>query len=140
MGGIIKNIENLTFFSNFVIKKTHMRKNSNGMQHWRVYPIGVKKNTFCKPSRSGSYNLPCNLVWILCARIFYLHFALQPLCHHFFWRYKGGVLDKCIIWWFYALFGGSKRFYWGRMGAFWINTKLGHFMGSFVVISIFFLK
>ena len=52
-----KNPENLTFFSNFVIKKQHMRKNSNDMKHCGVYLIRLKKKKNSIYSRSRTYKL-----------------------------------------------------------------------------------
>ena len=57
-----KNPENLTFFSNFVIKKLHMRKNSNDVKQWGVNLIRLKKNKFSKPSISRTYELAWSLV------------------------------------------------------------------------------
>ena len=78
----------------------------------------------CKPNKSltrggGVLNNYKNLVnlWASC----------NSNC--FFWS-RRGVLNKCPIWY---------RFFWRkRGGAFWINTKVGQFVGSFVVVHFLF--
>ena len=78
--------------------------------------------------------------------------------YHFFFLSRmevgGGGLNKYKIWAFYEHLGDSNRFFWSRRdpfwintkfstaffefgGAVWINTKAGHFFGSFLVVTPF---